>query len=278
VINKLSVGVRPPGEDRMHRIAVFARNHESYLKAACAIKDPSQLVTFQSERRWVGAWKALIKQETVRIYFAPIGSEAKIRYEATVKAIDLEPVADASLLEFRLPDTVNEGLWGKTLYALSHCRPCLERNISALQKEDGTPLSDNFAYSYALVRESDSGPTVECHPEEIPGGVKYPEGTVGQVMVNAYERNLAARQACVKHHGTSCAVCGFNFGATYGEIGAGFIHVHHLKPLASIKEGYDVDPVNDLTPVCPNCHAMLHRRTPPFSVEELAASIMAGTT
>ena len=43
------------------------------------------------------------------------------------------------------------------------------------------------------------------------------------------------------------------------------------------KDGYDVDPINDLMPVCPNCHAMLHRRTPPFSVEELAASIIAGT-
>lgn len=263
----------------MHMTAVFARNHESYLEAASAIKDPSRLVTFQSQRRWLSAWKALVKQKTLKIYFAPIGSGATIRYEAAVKAIDLEPVTDAPLLAFRLPDTVNEGLWEKTktLYALSHCQPCLERKLSTLLKEDGTPLSDNFAYSYALVRESESGPVVECHPEEISEGLKYPEGTVGQVRVNAYERNPAARQACVKHHGLSCAVCRFSFGATYGEIGTGFIHVHHLKPLASIKEGYDVDPIKDLVPVCPNCHAMLHRHTPPFSIEELAASIMAGT-
>ena len=259
----------------MHRIAVFARNHESYLKDVCDIKDASQLVTFQSKRHWVGAWNALVKQGTLKIYFAPIGSEAKIKYEATVKAIDLKPVENAPLLGFRRPETAKEGLWGKTLYALSHCRPCPERKLSSLQKNDGTSLSNDFAYSYALVRELPAGPAVECHPEEIPDGVKYPEGAVSQVTVNAYERNSAARQACVKHHGMSCAVCGFNFGATYGEIGAGFIHVHHLKPLASIKEGYDVDPINDLRPVCPNCHAMLHRRAPPFSVEKLATSIMA---
>lgn len=124
----------------MHRIAVFARNHESYLDPACAIKDSTQLVTFQSEKRWVGAWNALVKQETLKIYFAPIGSDAKIKYEAIVKAIDLEPVADAPLLKFQLPDSAEEDLWGKTLYALSHCRPCLERNFSALQKEDGPPI------------------------------------------------------------------------------------------------------------------------------------------
>jgi hypothetical protein len=221
----------------------------------------------------VGASKALDQQGTLKIYFAPIGPETKIRYEATVETIELDSGADSSLLEFRLPSTLEEGLWGKTLYALTHCRPCLERNLSTLRKEDGTPLSANFAYSYALVREPD--PAVDCHPEEIPDGVKYFEGTGVQVTVNAYERNSAARQACLKHHGTNCAVCGFDFGATYGELGAGFIHVHHLKPLASIKEGYAVDPINDLVPVCPNCHAMLHLHTPPFSVEELGASIIA---
>jgi len=32
---------------------------------------------------------------------------------------------------------------------------------------------------------------------------------------------------------------------------------------------YKVDPINDLCPVCPNCHAMLHRRSPPLSIDEL---------
>lgn len=260
----------------MHRMAVFSRNHKSYLEAACAIKDPSRLLTFQSKRLWLSAKKALDEQETLKIYLAPIGSEGKLRYEATVKAIVLKPVEDDSLLKLALPETASEGLWGKTLYALSHCRPCPERNLSVLRKaEDGTPLSDNFAYSYALVRELDAGPPVECHPEEIPEGVKYYEGAISYVMVNAYERNPAARQACVKYHGTNCAVCGFNFAATYGEIGAGFIHVHHLKPLASVKKSYQVDPINDLRPVCPNCHAMLHRSS--LSVEELAALIMVST-
>jgi 5-methylcytosine-specific restriction protein A len=64
-------------------------------------------------------------------------------------------------------------------------------------------------------------------------------------------------------------VCGFDFEGAYGIIGRGFVHVHHLAPLATAAEQRDIDPIQDLRPVCPNCHAMLHRRTPPFSVTEL---------
>jgi 5-methylcytosine-specific restriction protein A len=64
-------------------------------------------------------------------------------------------------------------------------------------------------------------------------------------------------------------VCDFNFEAKYGEIGSGFIHVHHLTPLANIGKEYEVDSIRDLRPVCPNCHAMLHKKYPPYSIEEL---------
>ncbi|MDP0715234.1 hypothetical protein B6J12_12865, partial [Klebsiella pneumoniae] len=36
---------------------------------------------------------------------------------------------------------------------------------------------------------------------------------------------------------------------------------------------YQIDPVNELVPLCPNCHAMIHRgnEAKPLSVEELRA-------
>jgi hypothetical protein len=86
----------------------------------------------------------------------------------------------------------------------------------------------------------------------------YVEGALAEIRVNGYERDRKARQACIDHYGTDCQVCGLDFKSRYGEIGAGFIHVHHIVPLASIGEQYNVDPVKDLIPVCPNCHAMLH--------------------
>ncbi|WP_420596157.1 HNH endonuclease [Deinococcus sp.] len=101
----------------------------------------------------------------------------------------------------------------------------------------------------------------------------YPEGAARQVLVNAHERNPAAREACIAYHGSFCAVCDSDLEEFYGPIAYGFIHVHHLKPLSEIGEGYSVDPETDLVPVCPNCHAMLHRRTPPLTVEELRERI-----
>lgn len=42
-------------------------------------------------------------------------------------------------------------------------------------------------------------------------------------------------------------------------MGKGFIHVHHIVPLHTIKSDYVVNCATDLIPVCPNCHAILHK-------------------
>lgn len=95
------------------------------------------------------------------------------------------------------------------------------------------------------------------------------EGSVRQVAVNAYERNPEARRKCIAYYGARCYVCCFDFEKEYGEAGRGLIHVHHERPLASIGEEYEVDPVNDLKPVCPNCHAIIHRRKQSYSIAEV---------
>lgn len=93
------------------------------------------------------------------------------------------------------------------------------------------------------------------------------EGAKKQITVNAYERNPIARKKCLQRYGFSCIVCNFDFEEVYGEIGRGYIHVHHLKPLNEINSEYHVDPIKDLIPVCPNCHSMLHRGD--YSIEQL---------
>lgn len=110
-------------------------------------------------------------------------------------------------------------------------------------------------------------------PDDILGRERYSEGALRRITVNAYERDSKARAACLVEHGLRCAVCSISFSEVYGEIGEGFIHVHHKKPLASIRSEYRVDPILDLIPVCPNCHAMLHARRPPFEIEELKAIV-----
>lgn len=99
---------------------------------------------------------------------------------------------------------------------------------------------------------------LKFEPSELAQGERYPEGAVQQSLVNRFERDPRARRLCIERYGPTCVVCNFDFGVTYGELADGFIHVHHLRPLSGIGREYFVDPVEDLRPVCPNCHAVLH--------------------
>ena len=110
--------------------------------------------------------------------------------------------------------------------------------------------------------------------EELPEGAFF-EGAVVTVVVNRYERDAKARAACLKHFGARCQVCEIDFGETYGEdIGKDFMHVHHKVQIHTYDGPKRVDPKKDLVPVCPNCHAMLHRQNPPFDVEQLQARFL----
>jgi 5-methylcytosine-specific restriction protein A len=112
-------------------------------------------------------------------------------------------------------------------------------------------------------------PVEAVHPDEVPNEPDYWEGAVSSVLVNRYERDVRAREACLRKHGAKCKVCGLKFSELYGEIGEGFIHVHHVKPLGVMKKRYRLNPEVDLVPVCPNCHSMLHRQMPAYSIEDL---------
>lgn len=112
---------------------------------------------------------------------------------------------------------------------------------------------------------------VEELPEEDNERITYAEGATKQITVNAFERDPNARRKCIEHCGTRCCICDFDFGETFGDLGNGFIHIHHLIPLSEIGNEYRTDPIEDLRPVCPNCHAMLHRLRPALSIDELKA-------
>jgi predicted HNH restriction endonuclease len=101
------------------------------------------------------------------------------------------------------------------------------------------------------------------------------EGILRRVLANKYERKRWIRDACIRHYGPVCSVCEFDFGETYGQVGAGFIHIHHLVELASKASERKVDAVKDLRPVCANCHCMLHCREPALTIEELKRFLAA---
>jgi len=111
------------------------------------------------------------------------------------------------------------------------------------------------------------------YPDDIDESEDYVEGTKKPVLVNAYERNPKARKKCIEHYGYRCHCCGIMLEEVYGKIGKEYIHVHHLKSLADIGEEYKINPIEDLIPLCPNCHSMIHKGDPVFSLEELKEMI-----
>ena len=106
-------------------------------------------------------------------------------------------------------------------------------------------------------------------PEEVVDPDLYSEGATKAISVNTFERSAEARNKCLEHHGYKCAVCEFDFESVYGSLGKAYIHVHHIVPISEIRAEYKLSPISDLVPVCPNCHAMIHRTTPVLTIEEL---------
>jgi len=149
---------------------------------------------------------------------------------------------------------------------LSNALSALEQHINYYENKQKTTMHslreilENFKLSNNFETEI-------IYPDEVDD--KLSEGKKKVVSVNAYERNPKARKMCLEHHGYNCSVCKINFEDIYGVVGKNFIHVHHLNQISEIKQEYNIDPLKDLTPVCPNCHAMLHKRNPPYTIEEM---------
>lgn len=100
------------------------------------------------------------------------------------------------------------------------------------------------------------------------------EGREYEVRGIRYERDKEARRKCIDYYGCRCQACGMSFEEVYGEIGKDFIEVHHLIPISERGGDYVVDPVNDLIPLCSNCHSIVHRVAEnPLSLAELMSII-----
>jgi predicted HNH restriction endonuclease len=212
--------------------------------------------------------KERLRQIYAVLYFLSNGAT---RREAIFKASDYFPqIHDRyQTIESKISTQIGVSLdtffeWYKNGTSLSELIPRLKLNehdrglfaeLLDASEPEPQPLSEEL---------DDSGKTLV-------------EGTVKLIAINAYERNPKARKICIEHYGTVCSVCEFSFQNKYGSVGRGYIHVHHLRLMSEIKEDYVVDPIRDLRPICPNCHAMIHTRKPPYTVEEMK-KIMKNTT
>jgi 5-methylcytosine-specific restriction protein A len=152
-------------------------------------------------------------------------------------------------------------------------------NLGMLSKQTWTPQSSGISIKSEVVDELEGvwfdflkTHRFRYHPlisqsENKTGS--HTEGTPNEIKLTRYERNPQARKYCIAHYGLTCMACEFNFETQYGQIGRNFIHVHHLTGIAAIGKTYEIDPIKDLRPVCPNCHAIIHKRVPAFTIDEV---------
>jgi len=112
------------------------------------------------------------------------------------------------------------------------------------------------------------------------------EGTKVSVEHEVYVRSDKLRKAAIAHYSKDqplvCQACSFDFEAVYGELGKGFIEIHHVKPVFAYEDS-DLNLViqealKNVVPLCSNCHRMVHRRRmQPLLASELTKLIKSTT-
>ncbi|WP_240798618.1 HNH endonuclease [Streptomyces sp. H23] len=73
-------------------------------------------------------------------------------------------------------------------------------------------------------------------------------------------RAMKIKQVRASGQPLGCDVCGFDFALAYGELGDGYIEVHHVTPLYI--SGHRETRLADLACLCANCHRICHRTRP----------------
>ena len=89
------------------------------------------------------------------------------------------------------------------------------------------------------------------------------------------ERTTDNSRKVKRELGYTCQACGFNFKNTYGELSLNkkkeeFIEAHHIRQIQDLPEGEVVEfNIEDFAVLCSNCHRMVHRKNPPYSINEI---------
>jgi len=145
-------------------------------------------------------------------------------------------------------------------------------------------LVNDFPYDVL----TDALQTVEASTaplEDFDENIIIQEGLKKITEVERYERSSHLRDYALtffaERGGLMCHCCRFDFSAFYGkEIGGGFIEIHHIKPIFQQKGENLIQTikvaVQNLMPVCSNCHRMIHRNwSKPREVQYLIEGIRA---
>jgi 5-methylcytosine-specific restriction endonuclease McrA len=167
-----------------------------------------------------------------------------------------------------LEELINETNRGRSLFAQNELSGGLLRDaihfylgylgskkhpLSEKEKKGGKKKTPKESAPPQKVPVAEAKPVIsEPEPFDKLEGKKY------ETAVTKYERNQGNRKLCIAHYGYVCKVCEINFEQAYGDLGKDFIEVHHLHPVSQGER--NVNPIEDLIPLCSNCHSMIHRQ------------------
>ncbi|MFF3716820.1 HNH endonuclease [Streptomyces prasinus] len=200
-----------------------------------------------------------------------------------LRSLPLHKAEELALPGFRSPDSVsrktsdfstNHSLYGGKG---TRCGKPTRLMIQAFTEREAEMLQAAEALKEAIA-------TGELHlippqPGEVDeAGMSAIEGRLLARRALARERDPKLRALKIKHVRSQggplqCETCAFDFARTYGELGDGYIEVHHVTPL--YVSGARETRLDDLACLCANCHRMCHRNRPgeswrtPASLREL---------
>lgn len=142
----------------------------------------------------------------------------------------------------------------------------------------GVSVPQRIADALEALWTSRADPGFSLGRDELSTTSGIAEGNLRRVYVNVHERSAKARALCLAHYKLRCICCDALLRDVYGIAAEDLIQVHHLLPLSEVPPKYVVDPIRDLRPICPNCHAVIHSRRPQFTVEDVQRMIAGGRT
>jgi hypothetical protein len=124
------------------------------------------------------------------------------------------------------------------------------------------PANIEARFVTAVLRGGSSNGTASAALAEE---VAATEGEQSERLIRHRKREVWKRQEKIRAvlAATGCLVCevprcGFDFSEVYGPLGHEYAQVHHLKPLSALS-GPQETLLKDLSIICANCHAMVHR-------------------
>ena len=221
----------------------------------------------------------------LRAIFNPTGEDAEILHGRNDDKFSqiVRNLVSHHTLDDRLGYTVlgGTGTSNSTHTLTSNGQSFLEENLNSLE----SLLSNNLGYQETLdgvteiTRSYEAGKRIIVFDENI----FVSEGRKRTVTSQVYERSKLLRDMAIdfytKNGTIVCEACGFDFYKTYGEIGRGYIEIHHQKPVFQYEEAdfsrVVSDAIKDLLPLCSNCHRIVHRnKGNPLSIDELKQIIV----